>query len=144
MGFKILAESNVTNKNIAAYPITELDDDTVFYLRCASAGNEKYRDEMFKLTGLDDDAPRRKKVKIDSDFLNEQREADRVLFPLYIVTGWENVLDDKTGKEIPYSVEKAKELFADFPEWLFDPMRVFVNQPENFTKTINSEAKGKN
>lgn len=70
--------------------------------------------------------------KIDADMLDRNRKLDRVLFAQHIAGGEWGGWIDENEQEVPYSQQAVKELFEQLPSYLFDSLRAFCNQPENF------------
>jgi hypothetical protein len=98
---------------------------------------------LLRLTGNTKGARRRKNKEIDAKTLAEHREHDKELYPANVIVGWTGVLDSG-NKEVKFSTKEATELLEQLPDYLFDEMRGFANDPENFVAVIDSEEKGKN
>ncbi len=65
----------------------------------------------------------------------EQRyEAIALAISEYLVADWENMIDDETGKQIPYSVSNAKSIFCNRDMWLSLNMFILshANNYENY------------
>lgn len=144
MSFKNLSNiTPVTKESTAKYEFdayaTEVkgDDGTITYttpwieVHPVGEVNKPYMNAV-----LSTQSKNRRKVtkgRMTVAMMEENREEDRKLYPQYVFSGkWGGWLDDKTGEEVPYSEEKAKELLKqmDFDE--FDELRGFCNQMDNF------------
>ncbi len=140
--FTHLQALKVTEDNVVEYEMPELGPDAVLKLRSANEGNSGYMNDLLRLTGQSKGG-RRKKVTIDAKAMGEMREHDKELYPSHVIVGWSGVLDDKK-KDVTFSAKEAADLIAQLPDYLFDEMRAFANDPLNFVTVIDSEEKGKN
>lgn len=68
--------------------------------------------------------------------IQHARNTDRVLFPEFVIVGWEDMLDGK-GSPIEYSQEECIEFLTHLPDWIFDEIRNFASERMNFVKEIN-------
>lgn len=75
--------------------------------------------------------------------LARRRAVDRELYPKHIIRGMRHV-PNENGEAVPYSPEAAVELVSLLPDDLFDQVRVFCNEPRNFTETMFVEGVAKN
>lgn len=66
------------------------------------------------------------------------REDDRKLFPVDVITGWEGMLAEDRVTEIPYSPENAADLCSMLPNDLFDRMRARFASVAAFRETLPS------
>jgi hypothetical protein len=81
---------------------------------------------------------------MNASILKENREEDRELYPLYIIKGWQGMLDGDTGEEVKFSKTEAAAFLEALPDWLFDDIRNFCGNPGSFTETMDIRAQGKN
>lgn len=79
-------------------------------------------------------------VKMTPEMLAEYRDEDRVLFPAYVITGWENVHDDEE-KPVAFSTEACKECFAEMPFNLLDEIRNHFAMVSNFVDEVTGDPK---
>lgn len=140
--FTHLKALQVTADNVVDYEMPELGPKAVLQLRSANEGNSGYMNDLLRLTGQSKGA-RRRKVTIDAKAMGEMREHDKELYPNHVIVGWSGVLDDDK-KEVKFKVSEAADLVSQLPDYLFDEMRAFANDPLNFVAVIDSEEKGKN
>lgn len=126
----------------ARYELPPLEglEDAVFIVRPATEANKEYFNKVLKLT-------RRRKGKlkrgVDTSYLEETREEDKELFPKYIVIGWENVYDED-GTLVEFSEEECQNFIKEMPPWMFDDLRNFAGDIENFLDIMDVEARAKN
>lgn len=133
---------NVTKDNLMEFPLIELGGEPVMILRSATEGNAGYMNGLLRLTGQTDSV-RRKKLVVDADLMDKTRAHDKVLYPEFVISGWSGV-QDADGNEVKFSIKVAKEFMAALPDWIFDRIRTFASDPENFVLKIDSAAKAKN
>lgn len=124
------------------YPLTELAGKYVLIVKQANDSNKQYQSEMLRRSG-EGRGQRRKKIKVDAEFLNNLRDGDREIYPKYVVVGWKGVLDSE-GEEVEFSSKGCSEFLEVLPNWIFDPLREFCTDPQNFMVVIDSEELGKN
>ena len=88
------------------------------------------------------DAIRRNKknkgaLKLSAVALKKQRDEDREVFAKFVVKGWTGVLDVE-GQEVPFSPEEAYEYLCALPDELFDEVRLFAREYDNFVDEVVS------
>lgn len=81
--------------------------------------------------------------KVNSGMIAENRDEDRTLYPKYVIKGWRDMLD-ADGTEVKFTVNNATDFLAQLPDWLFDNVRSFCGEPQNFTETLDVEVSSKN
>ena len=81
-------------------------------LKIARATNRAYRDELVKLT-----KPHAAAIRTNSLNIELAEKLTREAAAKHIIHGWEN-LEDDNGNLIPFSHEKAAELFEKSPDFL--------------------------
>ena len=140
--FSHLNKLNVTNESQAEYELSELEGAPVLTVRPANESNAGYMNGLLRLTGSKR-AGRKVKTKVDTKAMAEMRDNDKALYPEHVIIGWTNMLDAK-GKQVVFSEKEAKDLLAQLPNWIFDGLRGFANDPESFIEGIDSEEKSGN
>lgn len=141
--FSQLKKVQVTSDSVAPFELHELAPDAVLTLRCSNEANSGYMNGLLRLTGQSKGG-RRQKVKVDAKTMDAMRGHDKELYPDHVIVGWKNVVDVK-GVAIEYSPEEGGSLLEQLPDYLFDEIRAFANDPSNFVEAIiDSEGKGKN
>jgi hypothetical protein len=140
--FSYLNKLNVNESNVVDYPIVEIEGSPILKLKPANEGNRGYMNALLRSTGQSRGA-RKTKLKVDSKMMDELRETDRALYAEHILSGWSGILDSK-GKEVSFSKEDAVSFLKALPNWIFDSIRTFCTDPENFLATIDSAEKAGN
>ena len=83
--------------------------------------------------------------KMDVGMLERNRDQDRALFPIHVLTGWKDVCD-AAGKDVAFTPDEAKDFVDALPNDIFDEVRDFFADAVNFRNTVDPEdavAKGK-
>jgi hypothetical protein len=111
-------------------PLPEVTPKAKLLVRPATEENPGYYNGFLRaLSGKGQRLARAKKLtKEDSE---QVREADRKLFPRYVIVNWEGILDTD-GNKVPFSRDHVTEFCAKLPGWIFDQVRNFASTPENF------------
>lgn len=68
--------------------------------------------------------------------LHQTRDEDRDLLARYVIKDWRGIQDEE-GNEVEFSTEHALEFFEALPDWIFDRVRTFCRNPQNFAGTID-------
>ena len=135
----------LTDNSVEEYVIDQVsvNDVSPTLLVRSATDNKAYRNAMIKRTSktLQRAAA---KGKIDGEFIEDNRKTDRELYAKYVVVGWRDLYDAE-GNEVPYSQREALALMRALPGWMFDELRAFCGDAENFTGDghIEVEAKAK-
>ncbi len=82
---------------------------------------------------------------ITAGMLAENRDQDRALFPLHVITGWRDVCD-ASGVDVEFTRDECAEFIAALPDDQFDELRNHFASPSNFRNVVSPEdaiAKGK-
>lgn len=67
------------------------------------------------------------------DIINElMRPVDVECFPIAIIDGWDENIVDTKGKTVDFSEENCTEFLRVLPNHIFDALRLFVADPNNF------------
>lgn len=72
-------------------------------------------------------------LQFDEAFIEENRADDRILYAAHVVDTWGNIVDDD-GEVVSFSNEKALEFLNALPDWIFDDVRAFAREPQNFVQ----------
>lgn len=116
----------------ADYTINEIEvngKSPTLVLKPTTQANTAYFNALLKSSTKK--ARRNAGAQIDASILDEGREEDRVLFPLYVVAGWKNVVNSK-GKDVPFSPTECEAFLRALPDWKFDDIRNFCGNSRNF------------
>lgn len=104
-------------------------------VRPATEANPLYFNNMLRRSG----ARARRIVRTDritAEDAAQNRQEDRELFPRYVLTGWDGIVDTG-GKPVEFNADTAKEFCVKLPDWLFDRIRNVAATPERF---LNEDA----
>lgn len=71
--------------------------------------------------------------------LKQNRDQDRKLYPMHVITGWKDVCDG-SKKPVKFSPEACTEFFAHLPDDIFDDVRDHYGNPRNFRNAVDPEA----
>lgn len=101
--------------------------------RHAGTSNKPYVNALLK-TGI----KKAKKAKLSLETMNENRAADRALYPKHVITGWRDVTDSKMN-QVKFSVEECASFFEQLPDHVFDEVRGFFADVDNFADILDME-----
>lgn len=76
-------------------------------------------------------ARRARQGDMTAEMLAEDRRINRELFARHVIVGWQNILDIN-GKEVSFNTEVCLEFLTALPDYIFDDIREFANNPSNF------------
>ncbi len=79
--------------------------------------------------------------KVNAKMLKQSRDEDRELFAKYVIVGWADVMDS-AGESVGFSKENCYDYLKALPDWLFDEVRQFASEPENFIEDEDEPAPG--
>jgi hypothetical protein len=125
------------------------DDPIVLKGKYCGTSNKEYNKAVMQWSATARRGSRDGVVKVGevSDGLIAEKVAlDRKLFPLHVITGWDNVKDEK-GAPAAYSLEACQEFFANIPDEIFHSIHGTFSNAANFHGRASEEdakAKGKN
>jgi hypothetical protein len=125
-------------KGTVPYVLERLDKthgEPTLIVAPAFGANKDYFNALLKRrrTGPARLTPKKLTEKLEAHTIEDTRNDDKVLYPRHVIKGWENITDND-GKKVPFSVEEVTEFLKVLPDWIFDEVRVFCVQPENFVE----------
>lgn len=141
--FSHLQELVVKKENTAEYELFEIDTNPVLIVRCI-ADNDDYQSKIrAKREQITRELRAKRKKKLARTRINDQifdllRGPDREAYPGAVVIGWNSNKDAK-GKEVSYSDEACADFLRALPDWLFDGIRLFCLDAQNFITQSMSE-----
>ena len=138
MGFG-LKKYDIEGKT-ARYEMPMLDD-AVLIVRPATEVNKEYFNKVIKRSHRH--LKKIKRTGADPKMLEDNRNVDRELYPLHVIADWHHVTDEG-GNLVPFSIEECQAFVAEMPDWLFDDLREFASDIENFINLMDTEEKAKN
>jgi len=116
----------------------ELGSNARLLLNPATEANKPYYNAMLKLSGKRArNLARNGTISVED--LQKNRDEDRILYPKYVIAGWECVeteedreREDEDKEYIEYNMDVASELCRKLPPHLFDRVRNHAATPEQF------------
>lgn len=137
--FSHLKKLEVSGNKTVDFVIFQIAGEPIMKVVAASESNRPYFNELLRKGGK-----RQAKKKVDAATVQSNREEDRVLYAKHIVKDWSGVQDEK-GKDVPYSHDDCLGFLQSLPDWLFDELRAFASDLQNFIEApIDAEEKAKN
>lgn len=156
--FSHLDKLVASTDKIIEYELFEIVGGPLLSLCCAQ-DNEEYlnkiraRRSQIERQVREMQAKQKKSRRLrPTDIIRElMRPVDTECYPGTIVKNWDKNVVDATGKKVPYTDENCAEFLKRLPNHIFDPLREFVSDPNNFidladvpTGPDEMEAVGKN
>ncbi len=133
--FKNLNKYALSGSSITRFYMPALGAKAVLLLAPALEANSQYYNAMLKMSGQRQRQLAKAKSVTAAD-IDMARDEDRVLFPRFIIKGWENVEGDGEGLDenghVPFSRENAMKLCNQLPLELMDEMRGEASTPSRF------------
>ena len=125
-GFESL---EINNKTTARYIIYAVKGEPYVDVMPALETTRDYYNAVLRRTKKN---MRRRMSAITATQLGEQRDEDRELFAAHIIKGWN--FKDRAGNAIPFSQKNVHAMLKALPDWLFDEMRTWCGDANNFLK----------
>jgi len=138
--FSHLKDLEVTNETTSRYKLHQITVNGLtptLIVAPATEANKPYYNRLLKRAGKSARAVRA--GAISSAMIDDNREEDKELYPKYVIKGWEDMVDGKTGKETKFSVAECADFLAALPNWLFDDVRNYCGNPANFAELMDIE-----
>lgn len=126
MTVKVDRTSDYTFENIPGQPILRV--------RFAGEANKPYYNEVLRRA----DHLAKRKLKISTDLIRDNRDRDRELYPKHIVVGWPRAPLDKDGKQNPFSKEEVEAWLRAVPDDVFDELREHCRDANNFRDSMDT------
>jgi hypothetical protein len=144
--FSHLVSAEVATSATAVYVMDQLDPAPRLIVGPALESNRTYFNAVLSRQRANQASRARRKVT--PAMVKADRDDDRKLYPHHIVRGWERgvtarVVDEGTGKvhlvDVPFSAEAAVGFIEALPDWVFDDLRAFCQNPFNFAGAVDVE-----
>ena len=74
--------------------------------------------------------------KFDVELLSDNREEDKLLYPVHVIKGWRNVYDS-SGQAVAFDTAACADFIKALPNWIFDDLTLFCRTPQNFVETTS-------
>jgi hypothetical protein len=135
--FGNLKSLEVKAEKTAPFTIYQIEGEPMLHLAPATEVNKPYFNALLKRS-------RKNQRRINSGsftsaVIQENRDNDRELYPLYVVRGWERVVDS-SGNAAEFTPENVRDFLTALPDYLFDEVRNFATEPSNFvSEMVNKE-----
>ncbi len=120
------------------FELYEIDTAPVLYVRCTQSYapyENRIRARRSEIERKHRKAKKGKGRKRANDaLLDLMRSPDREAYPGTIVYGWKTN-KDANGIEVEYSEDTCRQFLNALPDWLFDRIRLYCMEPQNFVDT---------
>lgn len=138
MKFANLKGAEVSAQSKVRYTFLDIEGEPWIEVRPAGETNKPYFNAVLKRQA----ANRRRLVRgqVDEAMLSRSRTEDRELYPQHVLTGAWGGWKDESGNDIPCTPEAMRELMQQLPDYQFDGLRSFCNEPTNFRADAISAA----
>lgn len=138
--FSHLGRLEVSRDDLVPFTFDEIDPPPMLLVRC-TVGNAGYQAAIRAQRADIQRRARRARERrgksrrgrgAERDPVFElTREADRAAYPGNVVGDWRDVVDSE-GADTPYGDEDCERFLRALPDWLFDRLRLYCLDPENF------------
>lgn len=116
------------------YTLFQIAGEPVLELAPATEANKPYHNALLRRSRRNQ--RRIQAGAIDAALMAENREDDRSLYAEFIIKGWRRMLDAQ-GKPVPFTLENVKDFLNALPNWLFDEVRLFASNSQNFVPEVS-------
>lgn len=135
--FSHLDALQVKQDGVARYTFHNIvvnEKSPTLIVRPATQANKPYFKELFRRQEA-----RARQIaaskRIDPKFVDDTRDEDRDLFPKFVVTGWEDMID-ADGGEVVFSVDECRQFLEALPDWVVDDFFQWCKRNENFVEGV--------
>lgn len=134
--FSHLQSLAVKKDATAEYEFFEIETKPLLIVRCTVDNNEYQAEIRAKRDEITRNVRKRSKGKRARQRINDRiiellREPDRDAFPGAVIVGWTSN-KDVNGEEVEYSDESCADFLKELPDYLFDNLRLYCYDAENF------------
>jgi hypothetical protein len=127
------------SKDAVRYDLDQLTGGMYLMVRPATEANKGLLSESLKRVNARPQRARR--AKVSAEKLEQTRDEDRQLYAKHVVEGWGNVRDSD-GKVVEFSKEEVLDFLTALPDWVFDELRAFCTDPNNFLGDLPEDEGG--
>ncbi len=134
--FGYLSKADVGKDAVASYTIHQITVNgrtPTLVLRPATVENSAYFNEVLKRPSQ---ARSLRGGKINPAVVRENRADDFRLYPEHVVVGWCDVVASD-GSDVDFCKEDVADFLNELPDWIFDEVRGFAGNIENFAGSID-------
>lgn len=114
------------NVTLTLAPSTAAQNRDLVKWQMAHPESEKERQKSIQVVLDDEDT-------IAHDINDVVREGDQLIYAEVVCKGWTGV-QDHAGKAVKFSKSSALEWFGAIPDYIFDNIREYAQNPRNFVK----------
>lgn len=142
--FSHLKSLDISTGHTVEFTLHQIEIDgrnPVLVVAPATSANKPYYNALLKSVGKSAQQVRSGAVKASA--IDEKREEDRALYAKWVVKDWRDITDAKS-KELKFSAKVCAEFLDALPDWIFDEVRAFANNPVNFTDVVDLDTTAKN
>lgn len=118
-----------TKGKTTEYSIHQIEGEPILILRPANESNKGYFNSILRKSRRN--LRNLRAGAINEKLIAENREQDRVLFPKHVIVDWKD-MPDGDGNSVPFSPDTCEEFLRALPNWIFDEIRAFAGNNENF------------
>ena len=133
--FKNLDKFTLSGSSVIRMAFPALGSKAVLLLAPALECNSQYYNAMLKMSGQRQRQLAKAKSVTAAD-IDMARDEDRVLYPRFVIKGWEGVDGDGDGLDengyVPFTRENAQKLCHQLPLELMDDIRAEASTPSRF------------
>lgn len=126
--FSNLKAAEMDGVNPRPYTINVLEDAPQLWFLPATSANPKFYAETMK-RAAERTGPRR---GTPEQIAEAARDEDRQILALTCLTKWE--VNDAEGNPVELNYENGLEFFRALPDWVFDLIRSWAQNPLNFMR----------
>ena len=138
--FSYLNDLDVKNEAIAElvlhWIVLPNGKSPTLYGRHAGQSNKPYYNAIFK-SGVKQTKALRKN-RMTPEMADNNRDEDRVLYPKFVITAWSDMVDSNMDPVL-FSQDDCAKFFQHLPDHIFDEVRDFYADINNFVTTIDME-----
>ena len=140
--FSHLSQLDVKKEKTVNYRLYQIEDEPTLVLSSATEANKPYFNALLRKSKKNLRAIQSKAINVDT--VTKNREEDKALYAKYIVKGWCGV-KDASGNDVEFSEENASDFLYSLPNWIFDEIRSFASDIQNFVDELpDTEETAKN
>lgn len=137
--FSHLKKLRVKDDATAEFVFYLIEGNPTLVVSHAGSTNRKFVNGVMKQSKTAIRKARKSKGKSAGyDLLQEVRTSEANSYSNYVVRGWTGVVDTD-GKEIEFSVGECEEFLRAIPLEMFDDLRDFCREIDNFREDIEEE-----
>lgn len=139
--FSHLSQFDVRLDKTSRYVLYQISGEPVLIVAPATEANKPYFNAVLKRARRSSRAIQAGAVNLG--MISENRTEDRQLYPEHIVVGWDGVVD-KDKNPVDFSLDNCRAFLRALPDWIFDDLRQYCGNPNNFVDQIDVEDVAKN